>query len=206
MSEFQFQFSSTQSADNFNSESTVALEHLQPVTVLRTGKPGRPQKVINSVFLQQAMGKGRRISLTTMAKCLRIYRHTLRRSLNEYGVDYKFTTITNAQLDTITRLFKQSKVNSGLRYLMGFLNQNGLQIQGRRVMKSLQRVDHLGRTLRKKILITRQPYKVPRPNSLWHIDGHHKLIFWGIVIHGSIDGDSHTVRCYFIFCPSSTDL
>ena len=28
------------------------------------------------------------------------------------------------------------------------------------------------------------------PNSLWHIDGHHKLIRWRIVIHGGIDGYS----------------
>ena len=26
------------------------------------------------------------------------------------------------------------------------------------------------------------------PNSLWHIDGYHKLIRWRIVIHGVIDG------------------
>jgi hypothetical protein len=30
-------------------------------------------------------------------------------------------------------------------------------------------------------------------NSLWHIDGHHKLIPWKIVIHGGIDGFSRMV-------------
>ncbi|KIM74567.1 hypothetical protein PILCRDRAFT_79976, partial [Piloderma croceum F 1598] len=30
-------------------------------------------------------------------------------------------------------------------------------------------------------------------NSLWHLDGHHKLIMWGIIIHGVIDGYCHTV-------------
>ena len=30
------------------------------------------------------------------------------------------------------------------------------------------------------------------PNSLWHIDGNHKLIRWRIVIHGGIDGFSRT--------------
>ncbi|KAF5309236.1 hypothetical protein D9619_012711 [Psilocybe cf. subviscida] len=39
----------------------------------------------------------------------------------------------------------------------------------------------------------RQKYRVPRPNALWHIDGHHKLIHWGIVIHGIADGYSRTV-------------
>ena len=31
---------------------------------------------------------------------------------------------------------------------------------------------------------------MPYPNSLWHIDGYHKLIKWRIVIHGAIDGYS----------------
>ncbi len=33
----------------------------------------------------------------------------------------------------------------------------------------------------------------PRPNSVWHIDGHHKLIRWGIVVHGMVDGFCRTV-------------
>ena len=35
-------------------------------------------------------------------------------------------------------------------------------------------------------------------NSLWHIDGHHKLIRWRLVTHGGIDGYSRTIvylRC-----------
>lgn len=31
---------------------------------------------------------------------------------------------------------------------------------------------------------------MPYPNSLWHIDGYHKLIRWRIVIHGGVDGYS----------------
>ncbi|KAI5987282.1 hypothetical protein EDD15DRAFT_2173867, partial [Pisolithus albus] len=34
----------------------------------------------------------------------------------------------------------------------------------------------------------RHKYHIKQPNALWHIDGHHKLIRWGIVIHGFIDG------------------
>ena len=39
----------------------------------------------------------------------------------------------------------------------------------------------------------RRVYKVPWINSLWHIDGHHKLVTWKIVIHGGIDGFSRTI-------------
>jgi len=45
-----------------------------------------------------------------------------------------------------------------------------------------------------------QDYSVDHPNALWHIDGHHKLILWGIVIHGIADGDSRTV-CAAILNP-----
>ena len=33
----------------------------------------------------------------------------------------------------------------------------------------------------------RREYHVATPNSLWHIDGHHKLIRWRIIAHGRID-------------------
>ena len=29
---------------------------------------------------------------------------------------------------------------------------------------------------------------MPGSNSVWHLDGYHKLIRWGIVIHGAVDG------------------
>lgn len=39
----------------------------------------------------------------------------------------------------------------------------------------------------------RRTYQVAGPNSLWHIDGNHKLIRWRIVIDGAIDGYSRLV-------------
>ncbi|KZT20999.1 hypothetical protein NEOLEDRAFT_1074412 [Neolentinus lepideus HHB14362 ss-1] len=60
-------------------------------------------------------------------------------------------------------------------------------------MLSLHRVDSLGQTLRRRQKIQWKKYSVPRPNYLWHCDDHHKLIWWGIVIHGFIDGYCHTV-------------
>lgn len=41
--------------------------------------------------------------------------------------------------------------------------------------------------------LVRRIYRVPYINSLWHIDGHHKLIRYNFVIHGGIDGFSRTV-------------
>ena len=42
-------------------------------------------------------------------------------------------------------------------------------------------------------MINRRIYQVNGPNSLWHIDGHHKLMNRHFVIHGDIDGFSRTV-------------
>ncbi|XP_036417029.1 uncharacterized protein LOC118800955 [Colossoma macropomum] len=41
--------------------------------------------------------------------------------------------------------------------------------------------------------VRRRRYSVPAPNSLWHIDGNHKLIRWRIVVHGGIDGFSRLI-------------
>jgi hypothetical protein len=50
------------------------------------------------------------------------------------------------------------------------------------------RVDSRGVERRFRRALQRRQYSVCMPNSLWHIDGYHKLIRWRIVIHGGIDG------------------
>jgi hypothetical protein len=67
---------------------------------------------------------------------------------------------------------------------------HSLRIQCQCVIDSLNRVDKLDQGMwesvgKKKL---QQNYTVPRPNALWHINGNHKLIAWGIVLHGIADG------------------
>ena len=50
-----------------------------------------------------------------------------------------------------------------------------------------------GVALRHRQTLHRRHYSVPGPNSLWHIDGYHKLIRWKIIIHGGIDGFSREI-------------
>lgn len=52
------------------------------------------------------------------------------------------------------------------------------------------RVDPVGIERRLRRALHRRQYSVPAPNSLWHLDGHHKLVRWGIVIHAAVDGFS----------------
>lgn len=140
------------------------------------------------------MSPKRRITLAALARLLGIHRHTLRTYLKHYNVDYKFAALSDGDLDILVKTFRSVKPESGIRYLVGFLRRHGLRIQKTRLITSIGRVDRLGRTLRERTAIRRRKYKVSRPNALWHMDGHHKLIMWGIVIHGFVDGYSRTVR------------
>ncbi|TEB19302.1 hypothetical protein FA13DRAFT_1666561, partial [Coprinellus micaceus] len=71
---------------------------------------------------------------------------------------------------------------------MGYLKQLQFRIQRHRVRASMRRVDAVGQALRRRTTISRRRYGNKRPNAMWHIDGHHKLIRYGIVIHGAVDG------------------
>jgi hypothetical protein len=139
------------------------------------------------------MSAKRNITVKALAKSLRIHRNTLGRKIKASGLTKKFDQMSNATLDTIIKDFKLTKPNSGNRYAIGYLRKNGIRVQQSRVMRSLRRVDGLGQLLRHRQTIRRRKYDVPRPNYLWHCDGHHKLIWWGIVIHGFIDGYCRTV-------------
>lgn len=86
----------------------------------------------------------------------------------------------------------------GRRMLRGALTADGYAIPWVRIKESLRRVDPIG-TLARQIRqsVTRYKYWVPRPNYLWHFDGHHKLIRWRFVIHGCIDGYSRRIVYLF---------
>jgi len=115
--------------------------------------------------------------------------------LKKYQVDYKFSDMSNEDLDLLVKTFRAENPDSGIRYLIGFLRRHGVHVQKRRVTASISHVDRLGHKLRQRqrAKVRRRNYQVTRPNALWHIDGHHKLILWGIIIHGCVDGYSRTV-------------
>ena len=63
-------------------------------------------------------------------------------------------------------------------------------MQRSRVRQCLCEEDPLGTALRWNETIYRRKYSVPAPNSLWHIDGNHKLIKYKLVEHCCVDGYS----------------
>ena len=57
-----------------------------------------------------------------------------------------------------------------------FLLEQGIHVPCQKVRDSLLRVDPDGVMGRFKKAIKRRSYHVPGPNSVWHLDGYHKLI------------------------------
>jgi hypothetical protein len=76
------------------------------------------------------MNPKHRISISQLANQLNIHRHTLRYYLKAHNVDHKFSAIPDEELDILVKAFRETKPDSGLRYLIGFLRQHGLRIQG----------------------------------------------------------------------------
>lgn len=177
----------------------------QVVQVEHTGKRGRPRKIIDERVLRAMMSPGQQMSQTVVAKLAGVHRNTVRKLLREYKVEYKHSDISDDDLDTHIHAFRLKKPNSGIRYAAAYLADHGLRVQRDRIIASLRHVDPIGQVLRHHTTTRRRQYRVARPNALWHMDGHHKLIRWGIVIHGIVDGYCRTV-CYCSDIVSCSDL
>ena len=154
-----------------------------------TGRPGRPTIIVDKVWLQDAISNSHNITLIRLANTLNISVWTLRTKIREYGLKReKYSNISDDALDEVLRNFKQQKPQSGRCYAIGHLQNSGYQIQRDCVEASLRQIDGLGQEMHCHEVVFHREYHVPRSNHLWHIDGHHNLIAWGIVIHSVIDG------------------
>lgn len=138
-----------------------------------------------------------RLTFKQIAKLCDVSVNTLRFYLKKHGIYQQFSNISNDDLDILVRSFKGKKPDSGLSYVIGFLRSHGVRVQKERVRLAMRRIDGLGQVLHTHRVIDRQDYSVPRSNYMWHLDGHHKLIQWGIVIHGIVDGYCRSVSTHY---------
>jgi hypothetical protein len=167
---------------------------VEAVTLVQKPGRGRPAKVISRSILEEAFQPTRRISRTKLAKLLGVHRSTLSRNLKRYNISTNFSAITNAELDSLVEDFRKKRPDSGTVYLAGHLASAELRLQRWRVRDAQTRVDGVEVQLRNHRPIVRRVYTVKRPNALWHMDGYHKLILYGFVIHGIVDGYSRKVN------------
>ena len=144
--------------------------------------------------------RGMRFTWSKIAEVLGVSRSTLYRRLDEEGVPNHmyYSVITDTHLDQCIEEIKQSHPNDGERMMIGHLARQGIYVQRARLRASIHRDDPINTAIRRSITVRRRVYHADGPNSVWHVDGHHKLVRWGLVTHGGIDGYSRTVvylRC-----------
>ena len=164
--------------------SSYHLEH--------SGLPGRPKIVLNIDIIELLRGCG--YKWNDVAASLQVSRSTLWRRLRGAGIQLnKYTDISDDELDDIVSSIQRQNPNCGQQILYGYLLDRGIHVQRYRLRDSVARTDPLRRTVRWHEVISRRTYSVKRSNSLWHIDGHHSLIRWRMVVHGGIDGYSRMI-------------
>lgn len=110
-----------------------------------------------------------------------------------------FVEISDEDLYDITKEFIFENGRRGVQNLTGHLRSLGIKASRRRQRITSFLVDKDAQILRKSAKVSRVRYVSQGPHWRWHMDGNHKLIHWGIVIHGCIDGFSRKL----IFCECS---
>ena len=150
---------------------------------------GRPSIAIHEeqlVFLLENSFKV--VDIARMFGCSRL---TIQRRMRYFGIDSNhYSTISDLQLDQLVTNITTRFPSCGIRSVKSRLHVDGVIVQRKRVRESLCRVDPIGLENRLRRTLHRRQYVVASPNALWHIDGHHKLIRWRLVVHGGIDGYS----------------
>ena len=131
-----------------------------------------------------------------IANLLGVHQNTLIRWRERVGFVDPLECVPDQELDRVISDFSQR--NRGELSCKGHLRSLGIYAPRSQIRASINRVDFEGRQQRKQKAIKRWEYIVLGPHHLWHIDGHHKLIKYGLVTHGCIDGFTRTViylRC-----------
>lgn len=103
--------------------------------------------------------------------------------MTEYGLisTATFSNLSDGDLDQAVIELKEQYPYCGYRMVDGFLKARGIRVQQIRVRESLQRCDPEGVASRWLSAVhSRCSYSVYGPLALWHIDGNHKLIRYGI--------------------------
>ena len=173
----------------------------QPV---HTGSVGRPVLSVPKETLKLYLRYG--FSHEKIADMFGTSIKTIRRRIISFNLREempKYSVLSDDALDNVVASITHDFPNCGIRRMKGFLLAQGIRVPWMRVRSSLWRTDPAGILLRTAQLniVSRRQYSVPGPLSLWHLDGNHKLIRWGFVIHGCVDGYSR--RLMFLKCSTN---
>lgn len=171
---------------------------LERSTLSAAGKPSYLLN-INTNLLQELYANG--FTDQEMAEHLSCSRQTVIRRRRALGLlDKRAAKHVHAEEEVRRQvalyLAGRDSLTTGQRNVQGWLEANNINTTRDQVRKLMRELDPDGTRLRASVMRKRRVYKVPFPNSLWHIDGQHKLIRWKFVIHGGVDGYSRA--CVFM--------
>ncbi|KAJ3539012.1 hypothetical protein NMY22_g4931 [Coprinellus aureogranulatus] len=188
----------------------------QIVTETRTGKRGRPKKVIDPTFLQHGLSLRGTKSVGDAAG---VHPRTVRRRALELGLVAPCTPVRRVatlpdgsqvemwtstgpivsslsqnrpQLDELVTTIHRNNPRYGENMTRAALRALGHRVPKANVVASLRRVRGPADPFGMRV-IKRRKYNVVAVNSLWHHDGHHAIIRYKIVTHCFIDGKSRMV-------------
>ena len=154
---------------------------------------GRPRLEVMKQQLECLRNKHFR--WVSIAKLLGISERTLRRQRDEFGlrVDSGFTDISEEHLIIGIQAVRSVTPNIGQSRMIGALRSRSFHVQRWRTREIMRKIHPVGTALRWNQVVYRRKCSVLGPNALWHIDGHHKLIHWRLVVHACIHGYSRLI-------------
>ena len=149
---------------------------------------GRPQVFVDREKLQFL--RALHFTWEDVSAILGVSQKTLQRRAKDWNIQ-TYSIISDNELDNVVRHCVRSFPRIGEAMLRGHLLSSNVHVQRWRIREAVQRVSDLPNSPHPPI--RRRTYSVPGPNYLWHVDGNQKMIKWGLVIHGGIDGFSRLI-------------
>lgn len=181
--------SEAQNTVAFNPNPMLAISEIQSSNCRLGG--GRPSIKFNLDSVHEVINQRYRLrAIFTHSSFFRSILYRRRRELGQLN----WQTFTDDDIDALVLLVNEQHPGSGYRTVAACLKSEGITVTHRHLRASVLRIDPTHRLptgIRQ--LPNRIRYFVPSPNSVWHFDGHHKLIRWGFIVHGAIDGFSRRI-------------
>ena len=147
--------------DNFLSNKINELE--RRFDMIGTCKQGRPRYEIHREELEGLIDLG--FTWKKIAEILCVSERTLRTKRHELEITDKYTGIRDN--DNFIQESLEESPNMGAIMLQGALQSRGIRIQWRRLRSSIERIDLIGKVLRRLRTLRRRKYQVEGPNGLW---------------------------------------
>jgi hypothetical protein len=167
---------------------------------MKGGRPARIRSAEDNERMKISIDEMRRLQLTWTLIAQRINQSPqwLRkwRIDNAYCDPNAMSNICNEELDTAVVASQLPHPRRGENLTMADMTAQHIIVSRKRLRESIHRTNPEAVEFRKSRTIRRRQYSVKGPHHLWHVDGNHKLIEYGIAIEGAIDGFTRT--CLFL--------